>query len=237
MPDVSQQVTQLQPASQRSSWKKIVIGVVIGVILLGIGVFAFNLYQRGLEEVIPAKVRTPKTATPSIHKTQPKAPESETIKRKTKDPYQIKIVGDNNCKSKTNQSLSILKSKAEVHYSVVINNVGIIECSESGSGIYVWEEPPRYKVGQATMDTGTIWYAGTIVHEACHSKQYHDYLFDNSTSYVPSNVYSGKSAEAQCLDAQYDSLVYLEASQGTLDYVKNIINSEYWDVDYSDRWW
>jgi hypothetical protein len=223
MPEVAQQPTP-QPqftTTKPHNWKKVILTVIfiVGVVAVVVGIYWFMVLNKSSGDsdlTGPVPKVTTKTAT---------------------EPYQIQIVGDTECKSNTNKALNVLKSEASVHYSVVINNVGVIECSESGSGMYVWEDPPRYKVGKATMNAGTIWYAGTIAHDACHSKQYHDYLFDNPISSVPSNVYSGKSAEAQCLDAQYDSLVSLGASQSNLNYVKNIINSEYWDVDYGDRWW
>jgi hypothetical protein len=259
MPEVAQQPTP-QPqftTTKPHNWKKVILTVIfiVGVVAVVVGIYWFMVLNKSSGDsdlTGPVPKVTTKTATesakestesaeeatkPPLPKNQPKAPDPEIIEHKTKGPYQIQIVGDTECKSNTNKALNVLKSEASVHYSVVINNVGVIECSESGSGMYVWEDPPRYKVGKATMNAGTIWYAGTIAHDACHSKQYHDYLFDNPISSVPSNVYSGKSAEAQCLDAQYDSLVSLGASQSNLNYVKNIINSEYWDVDYGDRWW
>lgn len=161
----------------------------------------------------------------------------EIVKTKSLGPFEINIIGDSDCITKTNQALELLKNKAPVHYDVIIKYVAIIECSESGSGMYAWEDPPRYKVGKETIDAGTIWYSGTIAHDACHSKQYHDYLLNNPSKSVPSSVYTGKNAEAQCLDVQYDALSKIGATQGTLDYITHIIDSEYWNVKYSDRWW
>lgn len=148
----------------------------------------------------------------------------------------IKIIGDSNCITSTNQALTLLKTKASVHYNIIIKFMGVIQCVASGSGMYAWENPPRYVVGKATINAGTIWYAGTLVHDACHSKEYHDYLLTHSGT-VPSSIYTGKSAEALCLNAQYDALVKIGATKPTLDYVKNIINSNYWNVPYSGRWW
>ncbi len=161
----------------------------------------------------------------------------QIIESKPLGPFKIKITGVGDCASKTNQALDLLRNKAKIHYDTIVKYVGIIECTESQSGMYVWENPPRYQVGKATVDAGTIWFAGTITHDACHSKQYHDYLFENPLINVPSGVYTGRSAEAQCLDVQYDALHKIGATQETLDYITNIINSEYWNVDYGDRWW
>lgn len=151
--------------------------------------------------------------------------------------YKIKIIGGEDCISKTNEALDLLKEKAKTHYDTVVEYVGIIECAAAQSGMDVWATPPKYQVGEATMNAGTIWYAGTIAHDACHSQQYSDYLSENPSTEVPSEIYSGKEAEAQCLDVQYDALSQIGATQETLDYVKTAIDSEYWNVDYEDRWW
>jgi len=162
---------------------------------------------------------------------------SQPTEPKPLGPFEIKIIGDGDCTTKTNQALDLLRNKAKIHYDTIVKYVGIIECTASQSGMHVWENPPRYQVGKATVDAGTIWYAGTITHDACHSKQYHDYLFENPSINVPSEVYTGRNAEAQCLDVQYDALNKLGAAQETLNYITNVRNSEYWNVDYDDRWW
>lgn len=151
----------------------------------------------------------------------------------------IEIVGDSDCMTKTTAALKLIKEKDPKHYEYIRNYVGIIECADQGSGMFAWETPPKYKVGSATMNAGTPWYAGTIVHDSCHSMQYNDYLAKNPNTYdeVPMEVYYSKNSEQECLDIQYDSLVEMEAEQSTLDAVKDAINTNYWEVDYEDRWW
>jgi len=161
----------------------------------------------------------------------------QIIESKSLGPFEIEIIGVGDCTSKTNQALDLLRNKARIHYDTIVKYVGIIECTESQSSIHVWEDPPRYQVGKATIDAGTMWYAGTIAHDACHSKQYHDYLFENPSIAVPSEVYVGRNAEAQCLDVQYDALSKMGATQETLYYITDVINSEYWNVEYGNRWW
>ncbi len=101
-----------------------------------------------------------------------------------------------------------------------------------------YENPPRYLVGDLTRRGGTIWYAGTIVHDAGHSKLYHDYLTSHpGETSVPGDVWTGQAAEATCLAVQHDALAEIGAAQSTLDYVQNVINTNYWDIPYSERWW
>ena len=92
-------------------------------------------------------------------------------------------------------------------------------------------------MGRITREAGPIWYAGTMVHEACHSQQYNDYQATYSTSSVPKDVFSGKEAEAQCLMVQTESLKKMGASQHILDHVKTIIHSEYWKTPVTEREW
>ncbi len=156
-------------------------------------------------------------------------------------PFEIKITGIGDCVSKTKKALDLLRNKAKSHYDTIVKYVGIIECTRAQSGMYVWENPPRYQVGKATVGSGsitdTIWYAGTIAHDAYHSKQYHDYLYENLTTNVPAEVYTGRNAEAQCLEVQYDALRKIGATKRILDYITNVIKSEWWEVPLDKTWW
>lgn len=148
---------------------------------------------------------------------------------------QVKIVGDQTCIDQTNQALNLLKSQTSDDYNNVVKYIGIIECAEQGSGMYAWENPPRFKVGKITRDAGTIWYAGTIVHDAWHSKLYHDYLDTHPEESVPNEIWTGKDAEQKCLDVQSSALQKIGADQTTLDHVKNVINTDYWNDN--NRYW
>jgi hypothetical protein len=149
----------------------------------------------------------------------------------------ITIKGDANCQSSTLTALKLLSDKAPAHYKTVTTYISVIECIAQGSGIYAYEIPPRYVVGDATRNAGTVWYAGTIAHDAGHSKLYHDYLSTHPNHAVPDDVWTGQNAEVSCLNAQYDALSKIGGTQYQLDYVTNIINIQYYNVPYSQRWW
>ena len=155
----------------------------------------------------------------------------------TASPSEITIVGDTDCVSLTREALDLLRESAEDHHDVVVNYVGVIQCAESGSGMYAWEDPPRFQVGRATMEAGAVWYAGSIAHDACHARLYQDYALSHPSSPVPDGVWTGETAEAQCLDVQYEALGQMGASQDTLDYVKAAIDTGYWEVDEGERYW
>lgn len=146
------------------------------------------------------------------------------------------VKGGGYCLEKTNEALHLLKDKASSHYDNVGKYIGLIECSSrrARSGMYPWEDPPRFRVRRDIFDTDAIWYAGAIVHDACHSQQYHDYLANNPGSkYVPRSVYSEKEAEAECLQIQYDALKKIGARQEVLDFIQNeAINTDWWIFPY-----
>lgn len=170
---------------------------------------------------------------PPLNSSSPKA----TIHPGKTDPIAIKINGDQDCLEKTQLALELLRDKAPNHYANIIKYIGIVECADDGSGMFAQENPPRYRVGKATISAGTVWYAGTIAHDANHSRLYHDYLSAHPTQLVPFEIWTGESAEAQCLDVQYDALSKIGAGQSDLDYVKNVRNTKYWEISYEDRWW
>lgn len=165
-------------------------------------------------------------------------PGKYSLKNFVKKPgYKLSIKGDRDCIVNTNQALDLLKNKAKEYYDLVNKYIGVIDCKEQGSGMAAYEKPPRFIAGRATRDAGEIWYAGSIVHDSCHSRQYNDYLLKSLLKTVPDNVWTGKNAEKECLDIQYEALKKIGASQVTLDSVRNALNTNYWEVDYSQRWW
>jgi len=197
--------------------EKIILAVVI---LLVIGTLGFLVFLSS---------QSAKTATTTSLQTIPTTTSTIKVGKSTSTTlatYTIKIEGDQTCQEQTIEALNLLQTKAPVHYKTVTHYIGVIECIAQGSAMLAYEKPPRFQVGAATSGAGAIWYAGTIAHDSCHSKLYHE-----------GKDWIGKEAEATCLDVQYDALSKIGASQDTLDYVKNLINTEYWNVPYEERWW
>jgi hypothetical protein len=200
------------------------------------------LHAVSLSPIIPV----PQPATEMVAPTTPAQAPPTTPRPQTPKPAppaarafttSISIKGNEACQNDTLAALRLLAEQAPNHYATVTTYVGVIECVAQGSGMAAYENPPRYLAGDATRTAGTLWYAGTIAHDAGHSKLYHDYLAAHSGQGVPGDIWTGQSAEAACLAAQHDALQKMDASQSTLDYVQSIVNSQYWQVPYSDRWW
>lgn len=210
----------------------ILILVIIGILVF---VWTLNYYftvKADKEKTSPITPSPTSTGTPAptanatITPTPTATPTPTPVESSTSFTTAIQIIGDDDCVSDTQSALSLLKRRAPAHYSATIEYVGILECISQGSGIWVWENPPRYKVGDATRETGALWYASTFPHEACHTKQYRD-----------GREYLGELAETECLNAQYSALEQMGADKDLLDYVRNQASTKYWEVPYEDRWW
>ena len=142
--------------------------------------------------------------------------------------HRVAVWGDESCLLETVEALDLLREKAPEHYAVVDQYVGVIHCSDEGDGMFVGDSPPRYRVGSATRETGTIWYASTIAHDAFHSKQFNDHRAAAPFSRVPDAVYLGRNAEAEAIAFQTETLVLMEAPERMLEWVAVVLDTEYW---------
>lgn len=147
------------------------------------------------------------------------------------------VSGNDICQKNSEEALKILSDRNVEDFNFVASNLGKIECAVSGSGVYPWEDPPRFKVGVATSNAEPVWYASVLVHESCHIEQYKKGAGKKPSGNVSAEEYSGEKAEIACLGAQLESLKKLEASQSKIDYVASIAQSRYWLVDIGQRWW
>jgi hypothetical protein len=142
--------------------------------------------------------------------------------------HRIRVDGDDACRDQTERALDLLHQLAPGSYAVVDRYVGVIECYEGGDGMDVGASPPRYRVGSPTRNSGVVWFASTIAHDAFHSKQFQDARAANPGRPVPTAAYMGRDAEAGALGFQREALVQLGAPQLWLDYVDQVIDTEYW---------
>lgn len=225
------------------------VSLAVGLAMLG-GVFFVgnfgnnsNTEQAPKPTSQPTAVHTPVAdaiATAPVVTTPEPTPKPVAPKPQPKPAFTapISIEGDEDCYNDTLAALELIAEKAPGHYAVVTQYIGVIKCVTQGSGMEAYLTPPRYLAGDVTRSGGTMWYAGTIVHDAGHSKLYNDYLTSHpDEEFVPGDIWTGQNAEAACLAVQHDALAEMGADKGTLDYVANVINSGYWNVPYDQRWW
>lgn len=204
------------------------LAVAAGIILIFFSPVFLDAPSKNIASIAIAK----KVAKKSAKKSKKKKNE---IKQAFISP--VYIVGDADCVRKTNQALSILQEKSPGDFDKVAANLGIVECSQDGSGTFVWESPARFKAGFSTYQADASWYASALVHESCHISQYRSYLSSHIGQQVPAEIFSGAEAESECLLVQYNALERLGASQTLLDYTKKIAQTSYWDLPYEKRWW
>jgi len=175
-------------------------------------------------------------STPKILKTTP-----------TGDPSNyggISIKGDAEFTAQTRAALTLLEQKYPDAFRKVQTYIGIIEQGEH-SGMWVWENPPRYEVGEATAFFSVTWYASTIAHDATHSELYTQYQAAHPNQPVPEDAYGGVEIERFCIGYQLEVSKRIGAPQGEIDYLSTLDGTHCdldhdgdcdWD-DYQNRNW
>lgn len=156
----------------------------------------------------------------------------------------IEIRGDETCQSQTYDALHLLGEKAPEYLKMVADNIGVIDCQPSDSGMHVYEDKPRFQVGPAVSGSGRVWYAGAIVHDAYHSKLFSDYReLHPGTKLVPYNVYGNRNGENQCLRQQIAVIKLIggtnppEYIRTYIDNLEKVIDTEYWLAPHDDKHW
>ena len=139
----------------------------------------------------------------------------------------------------TEAALAFLKAEAPGYYDYANRYIGKILCLEAGSGMKMKWDPPTFKVGARTRERGPLGYAASIVHDACHSAQWHDWRADHQgAGRVPHEVYSGRDAERQCMEIQVDAMIVMGVPAEDLEtYVEDAMATEWWKVPSGKRDW
>jgi hypothetical protein len=166
------------------------------------------------------------TATPPATATATTTPEAEAV---------IAIEGASDFVAWTEQALQLIASNAPEWYEQVTASILTIAPVAAGSGMDVFNKV--YRVGEVTAYAPgfseaqqLVWYAGTIVHDSCHSERYDLGL-----------VYLGKEGEVACLMDQKAALLLLDTGTYFSDYVQSLIDgaddpaNAYWTAE--NRHW
>ena len=141
----------------------------------------------------------------------------------------IVILGEPAFVEQTQQALRLLEERAPDAYDKVIRYVGVIEQSDR-SGMWAFEEPPRYAVADVTAFYSLTWYASTIAHDATHSELYHEYLAAHPGEPVPADVWTGFESERFCNAYQLDVLMRIGGPAGEVDYLAGL-SGTHCDID------
>jgi len=156
----------------------------------------------------------------------------------------VKINGDSGFITQTRAALALLEQKDPSAFNKTQTYIGIIEQGEH-SGMWAWEDPPRYEVGDLTAFYSVTWYASTIAHDATHSELYAQYQAAHPGEFVPDNAYGGVEIERFCIGYQLEVSKRIEAPQSEIDYLSTLDGTHCdldrdgdcdWD-DYRNRNW
>ncbi len=133
----------------------------------------------------------------------------------------VEIRGDAEFTAQTHAALTLLEQKDPDAFQKIQTYIGIIEQGEH-SGMWAWELPPRYEVGDATAFFSVTWYASTIAHDATHSELYAQYRSAHPGEPVPENTYGGVDIERFCIGYQIEVAKRIGAPQSELDYLATL---------------
>jgi hypothetical protein len=142
----------------------------------------------------------------------------------------IQIAGSVAFVAHTHSALQLLEERDYAAFQKIQTYVGVIKQGQH-SGMWVWENPPRYEVGDATAFSSVTWYASTIAHDATHSELYALYYADHPGESVPQDVYGSVDVEIFCNAYQLKVLKQIGAPQSEIDYM-GTLDGTHCDVDH-----
>lgn len=186
-------------------------------------------------------------STPSASETLPANAQSFIQPTAASDPAiygGIQIKGNSEFIAQTRAALTLLEQKDPYAFKKIQTYVGIIEQGEH-SGMWAWENPPRYEVGDVTAFFSVTWYASTIAHDATHSELYAQYQSAHPGETVPESAFSGVDIELFCIGYQTEVAKHIGAPQSEIDYLLTLDGTHCdldndgdcdW-VDYENRNW
>jgi hypothetical protein len=201
-------------------------GVVAGLILTACGGTSAASTSTAMptSSTVAATTTTQAATTSSASSTTTSSPEASAIE----------IIGDDQFVAQADAALSLLAEETPEIYAEVLTEIDAIESVPEGSGMDVFTK--TFRVGDVTAyapgyeaEDQVVWLAGTIVHDACHSR-----LYSEGEEYI------GRDAELACLQDQLDALLVLSGYafetyiQSLIDGVDDPANA-YWNDP--DRHW
>jgi hypothetical protein len=119
-------------------------------------------------------------------------------------------------------ALTLLRDKAPADLKVIEKFVGRIREVDAWhlSGMNPLSDPPTFSLSITTARISVTWAAGAIAHDACHSKQWHDYSFKHETKWVPDSVWTGRVAELRCIAYQIEIMEKIGAPPAEIEILR-----------------
>ena len=218
MKENPEQRGQAGPATAKRFLKLIRKGIYCGSMLAAATIGAYLVHY--------------KLSSPKIDLTKP-------VKIISHDKIEIK--GPEEFLEATVSALNLLGQKDPESYQMTKDYLGKIESVNRGSGVYMWESPPRFVVGEKSVEVPTRIYASSIVHDAYHSKLYNDALQNGCDKAEALAVSTGRRAELSCVKVQGESLARTTGFLPfrLLDWLNLTFSKgrRYEEIPYEDRDW
>lgn len=142
----------------------------------------------------------------------------------------VDIIGREAFVQQTEAALALLESNAPDAYEKILTFVGGIEQGQH-SGMWAFENPPRYEVGDATAFSTLTWYASTIAHDATHSQLYYEYLRAHPGDPIPQEAWADVESERFCIAYQLDVATRIGAPASEIEYLAGL-TGDHCDVDH-----
>ena len=163
--------------------------------------------------------------------------------RKSETVDGIEIKGKEDFILRTKEALDLLRSTP--FFKEIQKYITVIQEGKR-SGMKAYARKPTFLVGKPTWQHSALWYAGTIAHDAYHSKLYHEARAKNTGKKWDRDAWTGTEAEKKCLAFQRQVLYELKAGETIIAYLKELENNPtyqghnkgwraWWD--YITRWW
>ncbi len=142
----------------------------------------------------------------------------------------VEVTGSDEFVRQTQAALDLLAARAPDAYQKILTYVGVIGEGQH-SGMWAYETPPRYEVGDPTAFSTLTWYASTIAHDATHSQLYYEYLRAHPGQAVPQEAWADVASERFCNSYQLDVLTRIGAPASEIEYLAGL-SGDHCDVDH-----
>ena len=141
---------------------------------------------------------------------------------------QIRIRGSKEFIEITKEALNLIKEKDPMDFKVLVKNIKLIEEHRENWYSYfcIVGGEPTARINRKTYTHNIEWYACGLVHEAYHSRQYHEALLDGED---PMKASTGYSAEMYCLTKQIECMKRIGASEEDIDWAISCYDQKWWE--------
>lgn len=143
------------------------------------------------------------------------------------DPgFGVAVYGDAGFERQVRKALRLIAQRDPSAFLIVSKHIGVIQQSArtmTGGEMWVGLSAPSAELENRTVFFSLTYCAGVIVHEACHSRQWQDYLVASKTR-GPDPGFGSFEAVAQrerdCFKVQLESLGAMGAPENEMAYLR-----------------